>query len=659
MRARLFHTRPFRFAIVLAAWIAAISPAGGAPQQSTEQALKEKLSRTGIYFRADAPYVLRNSDDRFLPVYLEIINGVEKAGHSTAHRLTELFTRDSIQLEGINFYVKPSGLKRRFASDPLLLGASKDFSFDARANQKPTAIPDRMKKTLEIPLSAIEAYLKSHYVTGPYDRIDLEANFHVVGWPDQNFFLRVRLNQPPMPQIPHWYRGDVHYHSAYTDNAAERGNPLSMTKQAALDAGFNWMVITDHSTDLDEAGYARELQEIRALRDGRFVFIRGQELTLTSGKQDGVSTVHMVALPSPDDPDIGFPGPSGTSGVTIVTGDGSPGSEATPLRDALARVAASGGFAYAAHPFDPISPLLRGGSWDLALDFLAAGGKQLQAGLVGLEAWNRATTATADEARDPYCVRMDADPTACFQPDKDADQYARLEKGIELGWRPLLLNGLKSQGTTGDAPPFKVFLAAGSDAHGDFNFEASMDVLDFLSKPMRGLSGYAEDNAMGKLSTVAYCPSGMGPRGENVLRALHEGHSVMSNGPLLIAGFDVNANGSLDDPGDIGLGQQISSAAQALPPFQVEWASSAEFGPVKTLRLIVGSASEESPPVELSVPAQKGLASDGLYPLDLRSYLGKLGEGWGYIRLETRTLNGAGEEFRCYTNPIWIRITGP
>ena len=186
-----------------------------------------------------------------------------------------------------------------------------------------------------------------------------------------------------------------------------------------------------------------------------------------------------------------------------------------------------------------------------------------------------------------------------------------------------------------------------------------MDVLDFLSKPMRGLSGYAEDNAMGKLSTVTYCRAGMGPRGENILRALHEGHSVMSNGPLLIAGFDVNANGSLDDPEDVGVGQQITSSLRALPPLQVEWATSAEFGPVKSLRVMVGSESGESAPVELNVPAQKALASDGLYPLDLRSYLGKLGTGWGYVRLETRTLNGAGEEFRCYTNPIWVRITEP
>ncbi len=634
-----------------------MAPSVGAPQENPPLTYRERLARTGIFFRADAPSALRNHEDAYLPVHLEIINGVEKAGHSTARQLAKYLTRDPIQLEGVDIYVKPAGSKRRFANEPLRLGPGKDFSFDARAENHPFAIPDRMKKTLEIPLAAIRAYLERNYVTGPYDFIDLQVTFHVTGWPDQNFYLRVHLNQLSLPRLPNWYRGDLHYHSTYTDNAAERGNPLSITKQAALDADLNWVLLADHSTDLGEEEYARELQEVRGFRDGRFLFIRGEELTLTSSNPDKQATVHMIVLPSPDDPDKGFPGAPGTSGPSILTGDGSPGSAAMPLKEALARVAAAGGFAYAAHPFDPISPLLRGGTWDIALDFLAPGGKQLQAGLVGLESWNRATTATADEARDPYCVRQDADPSACFQPDKDANQYTRLEKGIELGWRPLLIQGLKSQEKGGDAPPFKVFLAAGSDAHGDFNFEASMDVLDFLSKPMRGVSGYAEDNTLGKLSTVVYCPAGMGRRGENVLQALRNGRSVMSNGPLLMAGFDVNANGSLDDPQDVGIGQQFASPSKAFLPLQVEWVSSAEFGALKSLRLVVGSSTGEAVPIEVPLPPQKALASEGLYPIDLHPSIEKLGTGWGYVRLEARTLNSAGEEFRCYTNPIWIRIT--
>jgi hypothetical protein len=232
-----------------------------------------------------------------------------------------------------------------------------------------------------------------------------------------------------------------------------------------------------------------------------------------------------------------------------------------------------------------------------------------------------------------------------------------LEKGIELGWRPLLQRGLEASGDSAPAPAFKVFLAAGSDAHGDFNYEATMDVVDFLGKPSRGLAGYAEDNALGKISTVVYAPQGMGAKGENILRALKSGRSVVSNGPLLIAGFDRNSNGSLDDSGDVVVGDSLSVSLAHLPPLQLAWVSSDEFGPLESIRLIVGSPQGESPPQEIPVPASKQMASGDLFPVDLRPFLAKNKRSWGYVRLEARTRNAAGEEFRCYTNPVWLQIT--
>lgn len=650
------NPRVIRSAAMVGTWFALVATYFCAAQEGLRQTLEEKVARAGVFFRADAPRVLRNQDDPDLPLYLEIINGVEKTGHSTARRLAPYLNRDPLQLEGVKIYFKPSGADRQFADDAAQLGSSKDFSFDPRVENRPLSVPDRLKKTLEIPRLSIQTYLDHHFVGGPFDSIDIKASFYVTGWPTQDFYLRVRLKAPPLPQFMHWYRGDVHYHSAYTDNAAERGHPLAVSKQVALDAGLNWTVLTDHSTDLGEDEYAKELEEAKGYSDGRFVFIRGEEVTVASASSSSFTTLHMLAFPSPDDPDRGFPDAAGKLGPSIITGDGSPGSAAMPLKDALARVTAVGGFAYAAHPFDPISPILKGGSWDVVFDFLAPGGQGLQAGLVGLEAWNRATTRTADEARDPFCLRTEADPGACFQPDKNADEYTRLEKGMELGWRPLLIEGLKSSEETAGSPPFKVFMAAGSDAHGDFNFEATLDALDFLSKPMRGVSGYAEDNALGELSTVVYSPQGMGPRGENILRALRNGQSVLSNGPLLVAGFDVNGNGSISDLEDITMGGQYKAIAKNLLPLQVEWASSNEFGPLKSLRLIIGSKTGESDPIEVPIPPRNPLATDGLYPIDLTSYIGKLGTGWGYVRLEARTVNSAGQEFRCYTNPIWIHL---
>ena len=275
-----------------------------------------------------------------------------------------------------------------------------------------------------------------------------------------------------------------------------------------------------------------------------------------------------------------------------------------------------------------------------------------------MEPWNRATMMTADDSRDPFCIQPHAEAGSCFQRDPEVDQYARLEQGIKLGWQPLLQRGLQPRSDGKDSPLFKTFLAAGSDAHGDLNFEASMDVTDFLGKPSRAVNGYAEDNALGRIFTVAYAPKGVGARGENILHALHDGQSVASNGPLLIAGFDRNSNGSLDDPEDVGMGGEVSFPVKSMPPLQLLWVSSDEFGPFQSIRLIVGTSAGESPAVEVPVPPAKSLGSGGLVPVDLRQVLTESSPAWKYIRLEGRTRNSATDEFRCYTNPIWIKATG-
>jgi hypothetical protein len=651
-----FRRRAYLILFIASVALVAAHPLSG--QEETAAEIRARLARTGVFFRADTPAALRNPHDPYLPIFLEVINGVEQEAHTTGSSLKQYIPREPLRLEGVNVFAKPAGARRQFAGEPLRLGASHDYSFDPRTNGQALEITHRMKKTLEVPLKDLDAYLAKHYLGGPFKIVDLRVAFRAVGWPSQDFYLRVQLQAPPLPRLAGWYRGDPHYHCAFTDNPAERGYPLGVTKQAALQAGFDWVMLADHSTDLDAERYAEELREVRQYRDGRFLFIRGEEVTTASGQEGFLTTIHLLALPSPDDPDKGFPDPAHAADVVIQGGDGSVTSPAPPLKNVLARIAAAGGFAYAAHPFDPLSPVMRGGSWDLDTDFLAPGGTQLAPGLVGLEAWNRATSVTADDPRDPFCIRRGANPSACFQPDKEADQYVRLEKAIEIGWRPLLQKGLAATGSSASGPRFKAFLAAGSDAHGDFNYEATMDVTDFVFKPSRALTGYAEDNALGKISTVVFAPAGMGTRGEQVLRALRDGHSAMSNGPLLVAGFDRNSNGTLHDPADVVVGGEIASTLAELPPLEIEWVSSEEFGPLESIRLIVGTATGEAKPEEIPVPPAKGLASGGLVSVDLRPFLGKNQGAWSYLRLEARSRNFAGREFRCYTNPIWVRITG-
>jgi hypothetical protein len=634
-------------------------------KQGTE--LPSPLAQAGVFFRADAPRALRNPDDPNLPIVLEVINGVEKVAHTTGIAFAGLISRPPLRLEGVEVYACPVAAHAEFAEEPVRLapGDKLDkFTWDARNHGEPLAVNDRYSFTLQVPRAAIESYLHQHYLGSRFSAVNLKVTFKLDEWPGQSFYLRVRLDAPPLPHLANWYRGDTHVHSSYTDNPAERGHALEVTRQAALAAGLDWIVLADHSTDLNSERFATELEEVRRYRDARFMFIRGEEVTVASGKATLLGgTLHLLALPSPDDPDRGF-GPAPAEAV-ITTGDGSIASPAMPLGDALDAIARAGGFAYAAHPFDPISPLLRGGVWDVDVDFLdpiQAKEDQLRKGLVGLEPWNRATTATADDPHDPYCIRRDADPARCFHADAAQNQYARLEKGIATAWQPLLQKGLPASAAEagGDLPTFKTFLAAGSDAHGDFNYESTMDAVDFLADPSRAWSGYAENNALGALATVVHCPPGMGPRGENVLRALRQGASMLSNGPLLAAAFvpRTDKDTSLESPQTVSIGGVISSTLAALPPLALAWVSSAEFGPLSSIRLVMGSRTGEHAE-EIPVPEGKEMTSGGPVPIDLRGRLvHQVGE-WGYLRLEAHSRNRAGEESRCYTNPLWFRITGP
>ena len=81
--------RRFRFLLgLLIGTVAVGAPAFGQSAQQTLSEIKDTITRTGISVRADAPLSLRNPDDHTLPIYLEIINGVEKMGYSALAKMS-------------------------------------------------------------------------------------------------------------------------------------------------------------------------------------------------------------------------------------------------------------------------------------------------------------------------------------------------------------------------------------------------------------------------------------------------------------------------------------------------------------------------------------------------------------------------------------------
>jgi hypothetical protein len=180
------------------------------------------------------------------------------------------------------------------------------------------------------------------------------------------------------------------------------------------------------------------------------------------------------------------------------------------------------------------------------------------------------------------------------------------------------------------------------------------------------VTGEINDNAIGKLSTLVYCPNGMGNNGNNVLKALKNGHTIMSDGPIITLGLNTN-----NDPGaDYISGDEalLNNAEFNQTAVQIKALSSAEFGTLTKVKLILGTKKGEfvmninmgvnQYSSNLSIPLtnllQFFLSSD---TIDDNEYF--------YIRTELSTYKTYGtlsslykrtnESFHSYTNPVWIK----
>jgi len=465
--------------------------------------------------------------------------------------------------------------------------------------------------------------------------------------------LRVRVGDGAYPWPADWYGGDTHFHTMYTNNIAEFGVPLPAVALTASALGLQWIVATDHSCDLDETGdgtysYATHAWEYTLQQPSgtqtfyRNVFDHGSSwggegadvaewdspaLRLYRGVELNVSSIDAASydktlhalfynpeyIPSPR---------SGAFGERPVE---------PSLPEGLDQLAPEG-FAYAAHPLSDLG--VEWGGLDWGVNGARWGDEDLAVALTrdgfrGVEAFNTRETRTSNDANDPW-----EDFDAGQQP---GNPYPNeLLQGIAQ-WDALLRAGLA------DAPR-KVFLAGGSDAHGDFNFATFF-----------GLDDYATDNAIGKVQTVAFVPGGYGPGNlppvDAILAAYRAGRSVVTDGPFLEIGVDRDGDGDWHGVGDLMIGADGVLDPQSGPPLSLRWASLPEFGTVTELRVWVGAASGTGLFAAFDPSAGgQGLGGQTTLPLIGQGLLGPT-----YLRAELLTSDG-GSGHRAYTNPIWVRF---
>jgi hypothetical protein len=230
---------------------------------------------------------------------------------------------------------------------------------------------------------------------------------------DAHSHLRITIGDSLLPTLPDWYPGDTHYHSIYTDNMVEFGNPIEATRDAGKTVGLNWITITDHSFDLDSPD---EIGKWQCLKDDcqiydtpEFKLIVGEEVSTYNADSD---VIHFLAY----NIDNFIPGNRDKPYELD--------QETWHLQDVIDNVTDRGGVSYAAHPTAHPSGeeafFLDRGNWTDA-DYQSTG-------LHGLEFWNG----------------------------KTGEWEQHLNEGLNI-WIDVLLSGKR------------IHAIGGTDAHGDFN----------------------------------------------------------------------------------------------------------------------------------------------------------------------------------------------
>lgn len=510
----------------------------------------------------------------------------------------------------------------------------------------------------------------------------VQIEFANLTFTDDWIGMRIFRYEDNLPTLAGYYRGDTHLHSMYTQNDAEIGLPLCSTKEAATFIGLDWITTTDHTSDFDNYGngtssnWARIQNEAQLLNseDSSLIYIAGQEVAT---KNSISKLVHMLAYPNELNP-FGFP--------FIGDGQGDIFPTSVTVTSALDAINSVDGFAYAAHPFATDDELptipVDGGIWNLgSVDFplngnlFPSGGilicndisitsdlfspdnnKLVKDALVGGQIWNtRKNLSSSGDELDAWDVQNQGGGFGQVDTSSFGFHLKRFRQGQDVINHVNMLGlQLKNQDPTYEN--WKFYYSAGSDAHGSFNYSNTDD--------FAGL-GSITNNAVGKLMTVTYCPNGMGANGTNVLHALRNGNTTLSDGPLMTIGISRNGNNNLE--AIMGETVLLHDTSPENDFVRIEYDNTEEFGEVVELKLILGTESGE---YAMDIPIDSiighGVFSENLTTL-ITSLTGSpnlIQNNFYYLRGELKTDKDYGSQnnlyktsydsFHSFTNPVWF-----
>jgi hypothetical protein len=444
-----------------------------------------------------------------------------------------------------------------------------------------------------------------------------------------------------------WFYGDTHYHSVYTNDIKELGNPVPESCTAAHAVGLDWLVITDHSCDLDDVdpdvSPQTRWERLKAdtanpnISNNQFRCILGEEITLL-GKGDNL--VHMLAFGSMDKMVEGAFLPDQGGFMTEVLQE--------TIQTLLHKAAKKGGYSKdeaqrmfgKVHPFEEILTMLPAETLLFAAHpFQLAQppppGKWVNEHLyhprlTGFEFWNARIRRSAHLTLNPFESKKWSDPAELLKHDQ---KRIEMVKGLaDVEWELALRQGLATWGPADAAPSLRPVFLAGTDAHGSFNYSVGMS-WDYRRRLI------VDDDALGKVRTVVYLPEAYTdaiPPEAEILAAMRKGSCVVTDGPIVT--FSVEQQGKTAQLGDV-LNVSDSQAVN----LNIQAFTTLEFGPVEQVELVTCFRHYRKP---VKTILQKG-----------ETVTIQLDGSQGYCRLFAQTAGPDGELFCCFTNPIWIQGT--
>lgn len=526
---------------------------------------------------------------------------------------------------------------------------------------------------------------------GMEDVVDIDVHIEYSNSPalvsDEDIGLRVFRSDEDIPTLSNWYRGDTHLHSMFTQNNAETGLPIESTLEAGKLIGLDWFTSTDHTSDYDNYGLSinsnwdkirAKVQELNDTHND-FKVIAGQELAVNNGQG---KLVHMLAYPNYDNP-FSLP--------FLGDGKGDIASTNVNIDQVVSDLIDAEGFSYAAHPFATKDKLptipVGGGIWNLGeLSFPANGSNFPITGgeiicnetnstsdilslnenefvkdrIQGAQIWNVRNGRKTDSGSelDPWNVRGNSDAFSVEDTASFSHHVKKFRQGQEIVNHINKL-ALAQKNNNDDLTNWKLYISAGADAHGSFNFSNTDDFGGF---------GEINSNAVGKLTTVVYCPNGMGDDGEEVLKSLYNGNSTLSDGPIATIGISDNGN---DNNSEILMGMDTVVNTLKLDDYflNIDYVTTQEFGDFTSFKVIAGTEDGEIEKT-ITLPYTNGTRNMSLSLNDILDSIFVNGfipqEKYFYIRAELQTnkdytsmasIYGSSYDiFHSFTNPIWIKL---